>query len=225
MRFGPTLVMLMLSLAPACACGPEVLERGVVARLGPGGDIALADGRVLRLAGLHGVDAGRLPLRPGDAAGHGALGEADRWGRIPTVVFVLPEGGEPLFLQGWLASSGRALIRHEPAIGDCWTLLKAAEARATERPEPPVEAGRFARVEGRVLRIGEGRTAHFLSIADVSGARVTGLVQKRDLARLARNGVDLAALRGHIVRLRGVRSLRNPGVIAVTRAEQIEIVR
>jgi hypothetical protein len=225
MRSGLTLTMLMLATVPAFACGPEALERSVVARLGPGGEISLTDGRVLRLAGLHGVEASRLPLRPGDALGHGGVGEADRWGRIPSIAFALPAGGDPVFLQGWLASGGRALIRHESGLGDCWPLLTAAEARAAQRPEGAAEAGRYARVEGRVLRIGEGRTAHFISIADGSGARVTGLVQKRNLARLARSGVDLAAMKGHIVRLRGVRSLRNPSVIAVTRAEQIEIVR
>jgi hypothetical protein len=225
LRLAASVILLMLAAGPVAACGPEALEKSSVARVGPGGDIALSDGRVLRLAGLHGVDPARLPLRPGDAAAHGAMGEPDRWGRIPSVVFALPADGEPVFIQGWLASSGRALIRHEPALGDCWPLLLAAEAKAAERPATAPEAGRYARIEGRVLRIGEGRAAHFITLLDASGDRMTGLVQKRNLARLARNGVDLQALKGQILRIRGVRSLRNPRVIAVTRAEQIEIMR
>lgn len=225
MRLFAPLALLLLAGTPALSCGPERLERSMVARLGPGADIVLTDGRILRLVGLHDIEAGQMPLRPGDRAAHGILGERDRWGRFPAIVFALPEGEEPVFLQGWLAASGRALIRPDPALGDCWTLLRQAEAKAVTQPDRPAEPGRYARVEGRVLRIGEGRTAHFIAIAGPPGARVTGLVQKRNLARLKRNGVDLPALTGHIVRLRGVRSLRNPQVIAVTRAEQIEIVR
>jgi hypothetical protein len=223
-------LLLGTSAVPAIACGPERLEQGTVARVGTGGDIILTDGRVLRLAGLHAPDSAALPLRPGDAAAHGPLADADRWRRIPAIVFALPEGGEPVFLQAFMAASGRALIRHEPALGDCWKLLLEAEAKAADRPESKPEPGRYARIEGRVVRIGEGRTAHFITLAAGSGqngagTRLTGLVQKRNLARITRNGVDLQALRGQIVRLRGVRSLRNPQVIAVTRAEQIEIVR
>jgi hypothetical protein len=221
---GPA-ALLLASASPVGACGPERLERSTVARLGAGGDIILADGRVLRLAGLHGVDPARLPLRPGDVTAHGALAEADRWRRIPSVVFALPEGGDPVFLQAWMAATGRALVRHEPTLGECWRLLQEAEAKAASRPAAAPEAGRYARIEGRVQRIGEGRTAHFITIEADAGTRITGLVQKRNLARITRNGVDLATLKGHIVRLRGVRSLRNPRVIAVTRAEQIEIVR
>ena len=36
---------------------------------------------------------------------------------------------------------------------------------------------------------------------------------------------DVPALRGHVIRLRGVRSATNPALIPLTAAEQIEIVR
>jgi hypothetical protein len=75
------------------------------------------------------------------------------------------------------------------------------------------------------VRIGEGRSARFLTVISGDGGRVTGVLQKRHAQRLRNAGVDVDALKGHIVRLRGVRSLRNPQTIAVTQAEQIEIVR
>jgi hypothetical protein len=218
----------LASAAPASdslACGPDRLEQAVLARVSPEGDMHLADGRVLRLAGLHGVEAARLPARPGDRLAIGLLGEPDRWSRLPALVFALPEGAEPVWLQQHLAASGAAAIRPDATLGGCWTLLQAAEASARSRPVLAVEPGRFARVEGRVSRIGEGRTAHFLTVYDNAGQRVTGLIQKRDLRRITQGGVDVAALKGHIVRLRGVRSLRNPQVIALTRADQIEMVR
>jgi hypothetical protein len=225
MRLAAPLMFALCFAQPVAACGPERLERGSVARVAAGGDILLADGRTLRLVGLHGIDPAQVPLRPGDVLAHGAVAEPDRWGRIPALVFAVPDGSDPVFLQVWMASTGRALIRHEPALGDCWKLLQVAEGKAGRRPETLPQPARFARAEGRVLRIGEGRTAYFIVIEGPPQARVTGLVQKRNLARLARNGVDLQALKGHIVRLRGVRNLRNPQIIAVTRAEQIEIVR
>jgi hypothetical protein len=225
MRLAMPLAILLSTIQPVIACGPERLERSAVSRIATGGDILLADGRTLRLAGLHAVDRALVPLRPGEIAGHAAVAGPDRWGRIPALVFALPEGSDPVFLQAWMAATGRALVRHEPALGDCWRLLLDAEGKASSRPRTTPEPARFARAEGRVMRIGEGRTAHFIVIEGPPGARVTGLVQKRNLARLARNGVDLQALKGHIVRLRGVRSLRNPQIIAVTRAEQIEIIR
>ncbi len=212
-----------LSPAAADGCGPDRLERGVLARFGAEGDLHLADGRVLRLAGLHRPEP--LPLRPGEQIAFGLLGEADRWSRLPAVVFALPEGGDPLWLQEHLAATGRAAVRWEPSLAGCWALLTAAEAKARTRPDLPQEPGRFARIEGRVSRIGEGRTAHFVTIVDGAGRRITGVIQKRHLRRLQQAGVDVAALKGHIVRLRGVRSLRNPQAVGLSRAEQIEIVR
>jgi hypothetical protein len=220
-------VLCALAIAPAAAqtCGPDRLERASLARASPDGDLHLTDGRVLRLAGLHRPEGGPVPLRPGESIAFGALDEPDRWSRLPAIVFALPEGGEPVWLQEHLAATGRALVRHEPALGACWPLLLEAEARARTLPPTTAEPGRFMRAEGRVSRVGEGRSARFITIFDSDGQRLTGMVQKRHLARITRGGVDVSALTGHIVRLRGVRSLRNSRVIALTRAEQIEIVR
>ncbi len=215
----------LLGASAAFACGPEVLERAAVARIGGPGEIVLADGRLLRLAGMYVPAGASLPIQPGDAVAFAALAEPDRWQRLPSIVFALPDDGEPVFLQAWLASSGRAAIRFEPALGGCWPLLIAAESKAHSVPPLPVEAGRYARVEGRAARVGEGRTAYFITLIDAAGGRTTGMVQKRLLPRFKLSGVDVEMLKGHIVRLRGVRSLRNPHVIAVLRAEQIEIVR
>jgi hypothetical protein len=225
MRLAALLCALTMAPAAAQTCGPERLERAALARVAPDGDLHLTDGRVLRLAGLHRPTAGPLPLRPGEPIAFGALDESDRWSRLPAIVFALPDGGEPVWLQEHLAATGRALIRFEPALGACWPLLANAEARAKALPPTAAEPGRYMRVEGRVSRVGEGRSAHFITVFDGAGQRLTGMVQKRHLARITRGGVDVSTLTGHIVRLRGVRSLRNSQVIALTRAEQIEIVR
>lgn len=214
--------------APASAdCGPAALERAALERVTPEGDLLLKDRRLLRLAGLHLATPGAAPWpQPGAALAVGLLDDRpDRWGRLPAIVFALPESGGPRWLQQGLIEGGAALARPEPGLSGCWPLLLKLEATAESRlPATPAEAGRFARVSGRVSRVGEGRSAHFVTLWD-AGIRVTGLVQKRHLARFKQAGVDVPALRGHVIRLRGVRSATNPAIIALTSVEQIEIVR
>lgn len=197
-------------------------------RVAPDGALELKDGRRLRLAGLHAPGADRsLWPAAGASLAIGLLDDRpDRWGRLPALVFVRSDGGEPVWLQQALIARGAALARPEAGLGPCWPLLRAAEA-GTRAPLPGlvVEAGRFARVEGKVSRVGEGRSARFVNLFDADGQRVTGLVQKRTLARLKQAGVDVEGLRGHVIRLRGTRSVTNPAVIPVIMAEQIEIVR
>ncbi len=221
-----------LWLPPALAqadCGPAALEPAVLERVAADGALVLQDGRLLRLSGLHrtpGDDRALWP-RPGQALAIGLLDDRpDRWGRLPALVFTLDGNGQGTWLQERLIDAGQALARPEAGLGGCWPLLARAEAEAKRRaPDPLAEAGRFARVEGRVGRIGEGRGALFIALFDGDGGRVTGLVRKRLLPRLLQAGVDVQGLRGHVIRLRGTRSVTNSAVIPVTVAEQIEIVR
>ncbi len=208
-------------------CGPASLTTGIIKSISPEGDLTLEDGAILRLAGLQlpsGIDM--TPLRTGHTIAFGLLSDTpDRWSRYPAVVFHLPTQAPPIWVQQRFVEDGKALIRPEDQLGACWALLKAAEAIA-RRPQPSiVQAGRFARIEGRVGRVGEGRSVWFVNVFDPTGQRVTGVVQKRHLRRMADGGVDVNALQGQIIRLRGVRSIRNTGVIQVTLADQIEIVR
>jgi hypothetical protein len=199
-----------LAVAPqALACGPSMLERAVVERVTQDGDIVLQDQRRVRLAGVHLL---------GD--------ETDRWSRHAGLVFVLLPDGAPVWLQQRLLDKGAAIARPEAGLGDCWGLLTRLEtARIATPVQSVVEAGRFASIAGQVRRIGEGRSAHFISLIEPSGMRVAGMIQKRHLKRFKDAGVDVARLQGHVIRMRGVRSAANPAVIPLTSAEQIEIVR
>jgi len=219
----------MLAGGPASAeCGPPALERAVLQRVTAEGDLLLADARMLRLAGLHlaAPPAVLLP-RPGAALAIGLLDDQpDRWGRLPVIAFALPDAGPPVWLQQLLIERGAALARPESRLGGCWLLLARAEAAVGPAlPDTIAEAGRFARVSGRVVRVGEGRSAHFIAVREADGASATGLVQKRHLKRFLDAGVDVANLRGHVIRLRGVRSATNPAIIPLINVEQIEIVR
>ncbi len=230
MRRSWALAALLVTPAAALAdCGPAALEPAVLERITPDGALLLRDSRLLRLAGLHQppTTVHHAWPKPGEALAIGMLDDRpDRWGRLPALVFTVSADGAMTWLQERLIGGGLALVRPEPGLGGCWLLLARAEAAATGRaPDPVREAGRFARVEGRVGRVGEGRGAFFVSLSDSDGARVSAMVRKRLLPRLKQAGVDVENLRGHVIRLRGTRSVTNPAVIPVIMAEQIEIVR
>jgi hypothetical protein len=209
-------------------CGPPSLERAIVERVTAEGDVVLSDARRLRLAGLylHQVDPLLWP-KAGDAVAVGLLGEdKDRWSRHAAMVFTLPDGQSPEWLQATLLSRGSALVRPETVLGGCWPLLTAAEAQHEGKlPKTAAEGGRFVRVSGRVQRVGDGRSAHFITVFDRSGERLTGMVQKRHLRRFTDAGVDVKQLRGQVIRMRGIRSVSNTSLISLMMAEQIEIVR
>ncbi len=230
MRCSSVLAALLLPSAPTLAnCGPAALEPAVLERIAPDGALLLRDTRLLRLAGLnHASDPVQPPWpKPGETLAIGLLDDRpDRWGRLPALVFTVGTDGAMTWLQERLIGRGLALVRPEPGLGGCWPLLARAEAAAPDRaPDAAREAGRFARIEGRVGRVGEGRGAFFVSLSEADGTRVSAMVRKRLLPRLKQAGVDVQDLRGHVIRLRGTRSVTNPAVIPVTMAEQIEIVR
>jgi hypothetical protein len=217
------------AVSPVLAsCGPDDLERVRLQSVSPEGDLILADSRRLRLAGLFLQNPDLTAhLKPGDALAIGILGETkDRWSRAPAIVFTLKDAADPQWLQEMLLRGGQALARPEEGLGDCWVLLKKAEAAVrTGLPKTAPEGGRFLRAEGRIQRVSEGRSAHFITLFDASGGRITGLIQKRHMKRFSQAGVDVGQLRGQFIRLRGVRSVRNASVIPLTLVDQIEIVR
>jgi hypothetical protein len=218
-----------LGAAPlALACGPTLLERAVVDRVTQDGDIILQDQRRVRLAGLHLLEfrAAMWP-RSGEIVAVGLLGEGtDRWSRHAGLVFILPHQGEPIWLQHHLLQNADAIARPEAALGDCWARLARVDRLTARKPvHLAPEAGRYTSISGRVQRIGEGRSAHFISIIEPTGNRVAGMIQKRHLKRFRDAGVDVATLQGHVIQMRGVRSAANPAVIPLLLAEQIEIVR
>jgi hypothetical protein len=234
-----------LALAgPAPACGPERLDTAVLAGLPAEGDLRLDDGRLLRLAGLDSAEAAAALAglaRPGDRLAFGLLGEtADRWGRLPALVFLLAGDEAPVFLQGLLLRQGKARLRPEALPADCLAPLLAEEntgrtARAgmfagagaalpagRTPGDPAALAGRFLVLEGRLLRVGEGRRQLFLNF---SGRRDEGFlvtVDRRLEGRFRSAGLDLRTLAGERLRLRGHAAPGNGLRLALERPGQIE---
>jgi hypothetical protein len=221
-------LLLFPSALHAADCGPASLETAVLERVTPEGELILGDSRRIRLAGLHlgNVNTDHWP-RAGETIAIGLISDGkDRWSRLPAMVFAVTPGQPPEWLQQRLIERGAALVRPEADLDGCWAMLTQAEAKAEAALlRPPAEPGRFARISGRVQRVGDGRSAHFINLYDRSGERVTGLVQKRNLKRFRDAGVDVTQLRGQFIRIRGIRSATNATVIPLTQVEQIEIVR
>jgi hypothetical protein len=222
-----TIPVLVVS-GSAIACGPATLTLGRVQSTTQNGDIRIEDGPLLKLAGLH-IAPGATPEMPapGSRIAYGRLDdEPDRWGRIPAIVMLGEEKPDPRWLQERWIAGGHAVARPEPDLGTCWALLTATEARHLNMlPALPAEAGRFARIEGRIGRVADARGTTFLSVFEKSGKRTAGMIQKRHIGRFTRAGIDVSRLNGQLVRIRGLRSARNADVIPLIQPEQIEIIR
>ncbi len=211
----------------AGGAGPAVVVTGVSERL----DVALADGRVLHLAGLDApvatatspdlLETARRALAAwlgrGPVTLPGPLSAPDRWGLL-VASLVRPAAGPETAAEAMIrAGLGRA--RPEPGAHPCFAALLAAEgeARAAGRglwADPAyavlgpgdadglaAAAGGMALVQG-VLHVHPARGALYLALGrDRRG--FVAIVSRKDAARFARAGFDLSDYDGTPVRLRG----------------------
>ena len=148
MRVKPSFIVIAGLAAISAAARPAVAEDCVapeetrkvrLAGLDRHGDLVLADGTVLRLAGLAPrqgeTERQRFSaaLQPwlGSEFELAALGSADRWGRAPARL-LLPAGAAEnnarRDLAGLLLAAGAALHLPEPGLGGCNALWRTAES-------------------------------------------------------------------------------------------------
>jgi hypothetical protein len=158
-------LMVFISSPALATCGPAKLERVLIERVSADGDITLTDSRKLRLAGLHFIKPETFTaLKSGDQISIGLLSRTmDRWSRLPALVFTGTNQLE--WLQERLIREGAALARPEDNLGACWPLLTGIERNLSAHITPlKAEGGRYARIEGRVQRVSDGRTAKFIGL-------------------------------------------------------------
>lgn len=214
------------------ACRPATGDALVaLAAVTDDGDVVLADGRTLRLAGL---DLPRAtPNSPAWPARAGAallawaaaapvtlkvLSPApDRWSRIPVLLF--RAGATPFEAGEALLDAGLARVAPEPAAHAClegrlategaaragargvWADPRYAVLPAADAGGLAAQAGGLALVEG-VLHLHENRGAFYLALGrDRHG--FAAVVSRRDAKLFARNGLDLRDYENTPVRLRG----------------------
>lgn len=233
--------------AETCPDTPD--ERGHVAAVSPAGDLVLADGTVLRLAGLAGGGAGTdvawraLLARKvaGREVAFAAASARDRYGRRAAIareaaVAGSPDGSAPTLQQALLAA-GVALARPEQGFAGCLAQWLEAEATARRgrlglwrrlpldaRRVGPIRArqGRFTIVAGRVLDVGKSSRVDYLNFGRVWRQDMTGRLERPARVALESRGMAPADFAGRNVRLRGTVFESGGPTIAIADAGQIE---
>jgi micrococcal nuclease len=237
--------------------GAEEVRRGESARVEravDGDTLALAGGRVLRLAGVlaprEGDRGAKREVERAAAAARAALDRLargrtlqlwhadlaqDRHGRI--LAYARAEDGG--WLQDELLRLGHARVFTQPgaAARAAAMLEREAEARAARRGlwalaayavRADGEAGRhtdsFQLVEGRVRKAGSAREFYYLNFGEDFRRDFTIGLDRAALRAFRRGGLDPAALAGKRIRVRGWVLWRNGPYIGATHPEQVEIL-
>ena len=240
-------------LAPV-SCAPDPTDPAVtVAVVSDTLDVTLADGRMLRLAGvaapLSTAASPDLPARarqtieawsaaPGGVVLHALTPSLDRWGRLSAELFRKDGVGQPASAAEALIQAGLARARPEAAAHACFPALLSAEAEArmqhrglwadpryavldaSDADGLAAQGGDMALVQG-ILHQHQGRGALYLALGQDRRGFVA-VVSRRDVARFAKAGFDLADYEDTPVRLRGDLDLRFGPRMRLTDPDAIE---
>ena len=225
------------------ACHFTTIGTAVVASVQDGRTLALADGRVLRLAGIEvGENSGEAlqslvgaqPLRL-----EALTTEHDRYDRIVAFAFM---GGAKSSVQQLLLEQGHAMVSARVGDKGCAAILFAAErtARAARRgiwADPnfaPLSAehstgltarrGRFALVEGKVLSVRESGATIYVNFGRRWTRDFTVTIARRQQRAFAAAGLAPNMLAGRRIRVRGWIEQRSGPIIAADAPEQIELL-
>jgi micrococcal nuclease len=166
---------------------------------------------------------------------------SDRHGNLLAQVFV-PTGGGRLWLQQELVAGGMARVYSFPDNRACVDelLAREAEARSERRGLWTASAYRivgaldlerlgrlihtYQLVEGRVVAVGEGAGRIYLNFEADWRRDFTVSVERKQASRFAASGIDLKALTGRRLRVRGTLAWRNGPMIEASHPEQIELL-
>jgi len=219
-------------------------------------DIALQDGRLVRLAGLEAFNPTGVSPETADAARRflteRLLGRevelkllasgTDRWGRAVADLW-LPEssGGAGSSVAMALLSAGYARVRPEFEARDCaaarlavedgarraglglWSEPDYAVIQSSDAAALRSRDGQFVVIEGRVRRVGFGRSRLYLDLVPRDGPTI--VVARKLESTLVRAGRPVEMLAGQTIRARGALDDRIGPRIEVNEPAMIEIVR
>jgi endonuclease YncB( thermonuclease family) len=163
----------------------------------------------------------------------------DRHDHLLAQVFV-DRGGERLWLQREMVAKGLARVYSFADNRACALelLVVEGEARAKRlglwgssayRVVKALDLERLGRlihsyqlVEGKVVAVGEGNGRLYLNFSQDWRRDFTVSVERKDLDAFAASGLDLRAMTGRDLRIRGTLAWRNGPMIEASHAEQIE---
>lgn len=224
-----TLLVGLALPAQARQCAAAHTTTGQVVGLAVGGDLRLADGRVVRLAAIAAdfdidghslaLDTALTELAVGrDVEIASASAKPDRHGRLAGMVRVAgAEDGESV--QSVLVGLGFAVMRPEEGYLPCAAALAGVEEGARSAKLGlwtvlPADArdpaavrrmnGRFAVIEGRIFAAGSGRNSDYLNFGRTWREDVTVQIPRRDRARFVEAGLEPESLDGRRIMARGV---------------------
>jgi endonuclease YncB( thermonuclease family) len=223
-----------------------------------GAMIGLKDGRVVRLAGIvaptkfdGNAESAQRATAALDAFVAGrrvvlrsAGNDPDRYGR--TVAHVVVANEPAVWVQAALVKAGHARVLPGSSDPDCtkrllilerqargvgrglWSDAAYSVLKADSVPTAFVAEGRFALVEAAVRRVGEAGGRLFLDFGRRHREDFTIVIPREAHAAFAAAGVDLRALSGRRVRVRGVlfswgrpaMELQVPGALELIEADE-----
>lgn len=221
------------SAAPLCP-PPAVEGQSVAAGPGADGSLALSDGQRLTLSGIavptrlspvprlaEAGEAAVAQVLDGRFVAVGATGR-DRFGRLTGSAALLPDDPEeaPEDLATALIAAGAGYAVPEGSTACIAARLAAeAEARTARRGIWSVSgalaqagdeaalglrAGLYTVAEGRISAAGATRDRVFLNFGERWREDFTVIMDREDFSIIFGDGLDLAPLRGTLVRVRGV---------------------
>ncbi len=167
--------------------------------------------------------------------------ERDRYGRLLSHVFTI-EGGKRTWVQEKLIRSGLAMAYSFPENRACVRRLQEAEQSARAARAGFWQSGvfrvrdaadpdsmkrlsySFQIVEGRVADVADKRGRVYLNFAADWRSDFTAAVAASNRGAFDGSDIDLLALKGRRLRVRGWLKPRNGPLIEVTHPEQIELL-
>jgi hypothetical protein len=224
--------LVVMGLAPALACNPDRAEAISGLRADTPLVLAAPDGRRFRLLAL----AGEAAVPAERVIRIAPLGGLDRHERLPILALGADGPVETILLR-----DGRARLSPSRVVPrDCWRAMEAAETEAVvarrgiwAAPEAVLDAGdaealkrsdgRFIVVTGRVRSVRTVRRITYVNFGAFGSGALTVTIAERDMAAFREFGLEPAAIRGHMLRVRGVVTIRRGPFIAAAMPEQITI--
>ena len=224
------LLVAAMGTVPALACSPDPVE--TVPGLRPDTPLTLAapDGRRFRLVALTGdaaVPADRV-LRVA------ILCAGDRHDRLPVIAL----GADGTLERDLLRAGAARLTLTRLVPRDCWRPMEAAETEAvtarrgiwatadaildTNDAEALKAAdGRFVVATGRVRSVRTVNRITYINFGPPRSGALTVTIHDRDMPAFREAGLEPAAFRGHMLRVRGTVTIRRSPFIAAAMPEAI----
>lgn len=229
-------------------CGLDAAGPDTAATVGPGLDVTLASERRIRLLDVRVLPGGPIGLDAmavlrtavGGPVTVATGGDPDRWGRLGGTV-ALGTGPGAVDLAELLVGEGLAAVDPGERDALCRPELLRIEAGARgqgrgawagpARPLPAdapdairERAGAFALVEGRIVSVGERKERTYLNFGRDFTRDFVVVIPKRSWAAWKASTPAAAALRGRLVRVRGMIEVRRAPTIEVTATDTIELL-